>query len=203
VGSGQWAGSKKQAGRGLDESERDFLAVGFDVCSDPRLSAKISGLFLSAARSATELVVINGLNYIFHTLPVMMFSVPMNRYLSIFRSRLTKFLLVALILSSSAAIHARSAAGKRTSEPGPNSVHTTATLSRNYALTVVPSQRIASDVSKQNSIKRSVIHGGLARRESGLPANLPRPLLVVNERSLSYLSFRLIRTGGRAPPSLA
>jgi hypothetical protein len=127
----------------------------------------------------------------------------MKRNPSTSLSLLTNLLMVGLILSGSAGVRASSALVQTAGDPGPDSVRSLGNLSRNYALTVVPSQRTAGDVSKHNSLKRSLIHGGLARRESNLPANTLRGFLVANEHSLSYLSFRLIRTGSRAPPSLA
>jgi hypothetical protein len=77
-----------------------------------------------------------------------------------------------------------------------------ATLFRNYALTTIPCQRTAGDTSKQNRVKHPVTHGGLAPREAGVPATAVHQLLST-DRSVLYLSFRVSRPGGRAPPASA
>ena len=136
----------------------------------------------------------------------------MKRYLSKstwhVEKLLTNFLLVGLLCSSSAVVGSSSAAiGARLAanqeEAGPTSVRSAPALFRNYALTTVPGQRTAGDASKQNSVKYPVNHRGLAPRESGAPPTAVHQLLVSAERSVSYLSFRLSRPGGRAPPALA
>jgi hypothetical protein len=114
----------------------------------------------------------------------------------------TSFLLAGLLFSSNAIYGARNPAGETNGESEPTSVNSAATLSRNYALTTLADHRTASDTSRQNRVKHSLTHGGLAPRESREPATLHQ-LLVTTERSVLYLSFRLSRPGGRAPPTFA
>ena len=115
---------------------------------------------------------------------------------------MTNLLLVGLFVSSSAAVGAVNLAAKGEGEAGPTSVRSATTLLRNYALTTVPGQRTASDISKQNGVKRPVTNGGLAPRESGI-ATAVHQFLVTTDRSVLYLSFRSSRPGGRAPPASA
>jgi hypothetical protein len=115
----------------------------------------------------------------------------------------TSFLLVAVLLSLSAPVGARNPTNLIGGEAGPTSIGAAATLFRNYALTTVKGQRIVGETSKQNSVKHLVNHVGLSPRESGLPENNVRELLVTTHRSILYLSFRSSRPGGRAPPASA
>jgi hypothetical protein len=127
-------------------------------------------------------------------------KVLMKRNYSTSSRLVTSFLLVGLMFSATAAVGARNSPEKNPEQSGPNLVRSAAALSRLHLLTAVSSQRIASDISKQNSIKRAFAHGGLTQPEFLLSANTLL-LLVATERSLSYLSFRLSRPGGRAPPA--
>ena len=134
-------------------------------------------------------------------------SVLMKKYMSSTTRRrlegfLTSFLLVGLLFSSSATVGARNLASRIEGESGPTSIRPAATLFRNYALTTIPGQRTAGDTSKQNRIKHPVTHGGLAPRESGVPAPAVHHLLNT-DRSVLYLSFRVSPPGGRAPPASA
>jgi len=115
----------------------------------------------------------------------------------------TSFLLAGLLFFSSATYSARNPADQTNWESKPPSVNSAATLFRNYALTTLADRRTASDTSRQNRVKHSLTHGGLAPRESGEPATTLHQLLVTTERSVLYLSFRLSRPGGRAPPASA
>jgi hypothetical protein len=134
-------------------------------------------------------------------------SVLMKRYMSsttrrCIESILTSFLLVGLLFSSSVTLGARNLASRMERESGPTSIRPAATLFRNYALTTIPGQRTAGDTSKQNRIKHPVTHGGLAPRESGVPATAVHQLLST-DRSVLYLCFRVSPPGGRAPPASA
>jgi hypothetical protein len=134
-------------------------------------------------------------------------GVLMKSHLSTTRSYrkklLTSFLLVELLFSSTSVVGARNPANAREVESWPTSICSRATPIRNYALTTVPGQPVAGHTSRQNSVKHPVTDGGLAPRESGVPATTVHQLLVATDRSLSYLSFRLSRPGGRAPPASA
>jgi hypothetical protein len=139
----------------------------------------------------------------FAPLLAIMFLGSMKRYLSTSSRRaenmLTSFLLVAVLLSSSAP-----AGGNPTDQTArPSSVGAAATRFRNYALTTVPCQRIARDTSKLKSVKHPIPHAGLSPRESDVPANSVHQLLVTSQRSILYLSFRSSRPSGRAPPASA
>jgi hypothetical protein len=134
-------------------------------------------------------------------------SVLMKRYMSsttrrYIESLLTSFLLVGLLFSSSATLGARNPASRIERESEPTSIRPAATLFRNYALTTIPGQRTAGDTSKRNRIKHPVTQGWLAPRESGVPATAVHQL-VSTDRSVLYLSFRVSRPGGRAPPASA
>jgi Tfp pilus assembly protein FimT len=114
------------------------------------------------------------------------------------RRLLTALLLVAVLSSFAAAVvksHAPQAAG--TSAPA--SVSSAVTLLSDHAVTTRPGQRLASDASKQNRLRHSLIYAALTPRV-GLAATAVKRFLVTPEQSVSYLSFRLSRTGGRAPP---
>jgi hypothetical protein len=115
---------------------------------------------------------------------------------------LTSFLLVGLLFSSSVTGGARNLTSRMEGESGPTSIRPMATLFRNYALTTIPGQRTAGDTSKQNRVKHPLTQGGLAPRESGVPATAVHQLLST-DRSVLYLSFRVSRPGGRAPPASA
>ena len=133
-------------------------------------------------------------------------SVLMKRYMSYttrryIESLLTSFLLVGLLFSSSVTLGAKNLASRIERESGPTSIRPAATVFRNYALTTIPGQRTAGDTSKQNRVKHPVTQG-LALRESGVPATAVHQLLST-DRSVLYLSFRVSRPGGRAPPASA
>lgn len=115
----------------------------------------------------------------------------------------TTFLLAGLLMSASVHFGAGNPAGLTDAESTPSSIRSATTLFRNYALTNLPDQRTAGDISKQNRVKHSVTHGGLAPTHSGEPAATLHQLLVTTDRSVLYLSFRLSRPGGRAPPASA
>ena len=134
-------------------------------------------------------------------------SVLMKRYMSsktrrCIESMLTSFLLVGLLFSSNVTLGAKNLARRIERESGPTSIRPVGTLFRNYALTSIPGQRTAGDTSKQNRVKHPVTHGGLAPRESGVPATAVHQLLSTG-RSVLYLSFRISPPGGRAPPASA
>jgi hypothetical protein len=111
----------------------------------------------------------------------------------------TSFLLGGLLFSSSVTFNGKNQAGETHGKSGPSAIRSTTALFRNYALNTLPDQRTAGDTSKQNRVKHSVTHGGLSPRETGDPATLHQ-VLVATDRSVLYLSFRLSRPGGRAPP---
>lgn len=113
----------------------------------------------------------------------------------------SNFLLAGLLFSSIVHFGAGNPA-RLTAESTPSSIRSATTLFRNYALTNLPDQRTAGDISKQNRVKHSVTHGGLPT-DSGKPAATLHQLLVTTDRSVLYLSFRLSRPGGRAPPASA
>jgi hypothetical protein len=115
----------------------------------------------------------------------------------------TTLLLGVLLFSSSVTFGARNPAAQANGESTPASIGSAAGPLRNYALTTLPDQRTAGVTSKQNRVKHSVTHGGLTPRETGEPATTLRQLLVVTDRSVLYLSCRLSRPGGRAPPASA
>jgi hypothetical protein len=114
------------------------------------------------------------------------------------RSLLTGLLLVALLSSFAAAV-ARAQSPQATGTSAPASVSSAVTLLTDHAVTTRPGQRFASDASKQNRIRHSLIYGGLTPRV-GVAATALKRFLVPTEQSVSYFSFRVSRTGGRAPP---
>ena len=115
---------------------------------------------------------------------------------------LTSFLLAGLIVCPSAALCGFSQ-GQSERHSGPPFVRSTASLSRNYALTSFQSQRTASDSSRQNRIKHPVIPAGLVPGKLGAPnAATCRPLIVRDEHSL-YFSAGFSRPVVRGPPPSA
>jgi len=108
-------------------------------------------------------------------------------------------LLGSLLFSSTATFTANRHAN---TESAAASIRSALTLFRNYALTTLPDQQTGNVNSKQNRVKQSVTHGGLAPKETGEPIRTLRQL-VTTERSGLYLSCRLSRPGGRAPPAFA
>jgi hypothetical protein len=115
------------------------------------------------------------------------------------RSFATSLLLVGLFLSSSAFLSAKIQFGQTAEQPGPTAIRSTTTPARDYALKTPSGQRISVDLSKQNRVKHLVVYGGLATEDLNEPATA-RQFLVSTGRSVLYLSFRLTRPGGRAPP---
>jgi hypothetical protein len=113
---------------------------------------------------------------------------------------LASFLLVGLLFSASASGNARNRAKE---EEGSSSVRSAGSGFRDYALTSVPNQRTASHLSKKNSAKHPVNHGGLSPIESAAPAATGHEIFVATDRSVLYLSFRVSPPGGRAPPASA
>lgn len=87
--------------------------------------------------------------------------------------------------------------------PAPTSIQSTESPRRNHALPTIPGQRVAGDISKQNRVKHSVTYNGLAPRKFGSPEAIVRQRLALTGQSVLYLSFRLSRPGGRAPPASA
>ena len=142
-------------------------------------------------------------------------QVPMTKSISIasvrFQSVLSTLLLVVLFFSSNASIGAKYQAnrtedriGRRAAwMPAPTFVRSRESLQRNHALTTLPGQRVAADLSKQNRVKHSLIYNGLAPRQFGAPVAIVRQRLISTDQLVSYLSFRLSRPGGRAPPVFA
>ena len=117
-----------------------------------------------------------------------------------YRSLVINLLLVGLLFSSSVSPNAKTQARQTEEKPGPTAIHSAKTVLRNHALTSSPGQRVAGDIFKQNRVKHSVTYTGLAQGEAGAPAAIIRQRLVNTDRSVLYLSFRLSRPGGRAPP---
>ena len=114
----------------------------------------------------------------------------------------TSILLGGLLFSSSASFSGKNQASHTSDDfLGPIAIGSIAPLFRNYALTTLPDQRTAADTSKQNRVKYSVSHGGVVSAGAVQPASTLRGLLVNTDRSILYLSFRLSRPGGRAPPA--
>jgi hypothetical protein len=140
--------------------------------------------------------------------------VPMTKSISMatvrLQSVLSTLLLVVLLFSANASIGAKYQA-KLTEDrsrleaewmPAPTSMRSRECLKRNHALTTFPGQRVAADISKQNRVKHSPVYG-LPPHEFGAPAAIVRQHLITTEQLVSYLSFRLSRPGGRAPPVFA
>ena len=119
------------------------------------------------------------------------------------RSLVTILLLVGLVFSSGTSRNAKIQARQTEAKPGPTSIHSAKTVLRNHALTSSPGQRVAGDISKQNRVKHSANYIGPVPGEAGAPAAIVRQRLVTTDRSVLYLSFRLSRPGGRAPPASA
>jgi len=119
------------------------------------------------------------------------------------RSLVTILLLVGLLFSSGTSRNAKIQARQTEEKPGPTSIHSAKPVLRNHALTSSPGQRVAGDISKQNRLKHSATYIGLAPGEAGVPTAIVRQRLVTTDRSVLYLSFRLSRPGGRAPPAFA
>ena len=121
----------------------------------------------------------------------------------LYRRLLINLLLVGLLFSSVPSHHRKIQARQIKETPNPTSIHPANTVLRNPALTSSPGQRLASDLSKQSRGKHSVLYGGLAAATVDAPAALVRQRLVTIDWSVMYLSFRLSRPGGRAPPAAA
>jgi hypothetical protein len=119
------------------------------------------------------------------------------------RSQVISLLLVGLFFSSITAGNAKIKPRQFGPETDPTAVGSASTVLRNYALTSIPGQRTAADLSKQNRVNHLVAYDGPAAAEVGpLPA-IAREFLAVTDHSVLYLSFRLSRPGGRAPPASA
>jgi len=165
----------------------------------------LTRLVLTRALANISLTTISLAHYGFLSVDCYHLCASMKRILSTtsacFQSLATSFLLVGLLSSSSTTLGAKNPASLSEVGSGPTSIRSAATPVRNYALTTLPGQRTASDASRQNHGKHSVIHGG-APSESGPRATVVHQLLVTTDRSLLYLSFRSSRPGGRAPPSV-
>ena len=116
------------------------------------------------------------------------------------RSLVINLLLVGLLFSLSTSGNAKIQARQAEEKPGPTSIRSSKTVLRNHALTSSPGQGVAGDISEQNRVKHSVTYTGLAQGEAGAPAAIIRQRPVNTDRSVLYLSFRLSRPGGRAPP---
>ena len=121
-----------------------------------------------------------------------------------FKVRLTSILWVLLFSNAvgAAKYHAKYQQRQTEETPAAASFRSADVLYRNHALTTFPGQRVAGDISKQNRLKHSESDPGLAPREAGAPSII-RQRLVVTDRTVLYLSFRLSRPGGRAPPASA
>jgi len=119
------------------------------------------------------------------------------------RSLVINLLLVGLLFSSGTSRNAKAQARQTEEKPGPTSIRSAKTVLRNHALTSSPEQRVAGDLSKQNRVKHSATYIGLAPAAAGAPAATVIQRLVTTDRSVLYLSFRLSRPGGRAPPASA
>jgi hypothetical protein len=139
-------------------------------------------------------------------------QVPMTKFLSITKWRsqkaLTSLLSVVLLLAVNASLGAKCQARENCSEYGSEWLPATSIGSqesprRNHALTTVPGQRVAGDISKQNRVKHSVTHNSLAPRKVGTPVAIVRQRMALTNQSALHLSFRLSRPGGRAPPASA
>jgi hypothetical protein len=116
---------------------------------------------------------------------------------------LTSFLLVGLLFSTGTARNAKNAASQRERESGPSSIGAAPIRIRNYALTTLSGQRAAGHAAKENRVKDSVAPGVLSRRVSRVPASIVHHPFAATGRPVSYLSLRLSRPGGRAPPASA
>jgi len=112
------------------------------------------------------------------------------------------FLLAGLLFSSIVHFGAKNPVGLTNDESTPASIRSATALFRNDVLTNLPDQRTAGDTSKQNHVKHSVTHGP-APRGSGELAPTLHQLLITTAQAVLYLSFRLSRPGGRAPPASA
>ena len=110
------------------------------------------------------------------------------------------FLLLGLLYASTVTFSATSQAAATNTAAGLTSIRSVSPLFRNYGLTTLTSQRSAVDTSTHNRVKYSLTHGGLSPRETGEPPAILHQLLVSTDRSALYLSCRLSRPGGRAPP---
>src|SRR6476620_7381083 len=135
----------------------------------------------------------------------MMFCDPMKRVLSHTSPRFTNILWVVLLFSNAfgaARDHAKYQQRQTEEAPGPASFRSADILCRYHALTTLAGERVAADFSKQNRLKHSASDPGLAPRAAGVPS-ITRQRLVTTDRSVLYLSFRLLRPKGRAPPASA
>lgn len=135
-----------------------------------------------------------------------MFDVPMKISKTMSRrspSLINKLLLVGLFLSSFTSWNVVNQARQSEGKPAPTSIRSANTVMRNHALTSSPGQRVAGAISKQSRIRHSGTYSGLLPGEAGAPPAIVRQPLVITDRSVLYLSFRLSRPGGRAPPAFA
>jgi len=119
------------------------------------------------------------------------------------RSLVINLLLVGLLFSSATSRNATIQTRQTEEKPGPTSIRSAKSVLRIHALTTFSGQPLAVDPAKQNRGKHSVICSGLAPAKVSAPAALLRERLVTTDRSALYLSFRLSRPGGRAPPASA
>ena len=138
--------------------------------------------------------------------------VPMTKPISMINWRspraLTSLLSVVLVLAgiASPGVQCQTAQDYYSAPvepPARVSIQSKESPRHNHALTSVPGQRVAGDISKQNRIKHFVSHNSLAPRTFGTPAAIVRQRLALTDQSVLYLSFRLSRPGGRAPPASA
>jgi hypothetical protein len=126
-------------------------------------------------------------------------TMPGQRY----RILVINLLLVGLLFSSATSRDATIQARQTEEKPGPTSIRSGKSVLRNHALTTFSGQPVVADHSKQNRGKHSVIYSVLASAKVSAPAAILRERLVTTDRSVLYLSFRLSRPGGRAPPASA
>jgi hypothetical protein len=117
-----------------------------------------------------------------------------------FEKLLLGVVLTGLLGSSVFTANASSLVHEVTGHSGPVSFRSASPLFRNYALTTVTGQRTASNISKQSGVKRPLTFVGPALTESNAAPETNHQLFVTTDPTFSYLSFRLLRRGGRAPP---
>jgi hypothetical protein len=134
-------------------------------------------------------------------------NLPMKRPVNKISQRcgrvVTKLLLIGLLFSSGIVpaqyLPALGPHSEQPSTPESTSINLFVGLLRGDALTTSHGQRTAGDISRQNRIRHSVIHGHAAGNFT-IPAAMLRARLVTNDQSVPYISFRSLRPGGRAPP---
>ena len=133
-------------------------------------------------------------------------EVPMKSAMTIISRCCRRFsvnlLLVGLLLSSTSSI-AKVERRQSAERSGPTRIHQAKTVLRDHALTSSAGPQVAGDLSQQKRGKHSLNYIGLAPAKVSALTAFVRLRPRTTDRSFWYLSLRLSRPRGRAPPASA